>query len=153
MNELYRLGSYDIYFSYLRPPTYSREKMIVGVTDCCSSLALAASVHQLSSCTSSRFQGKPLRFNYLNSLNNNKFTPGCCRANLITDSESFQVGKLIGTYGFMNITRYYFITFLSLLSFYFCFQIFMLLLDCTCIFIFNTHVQNRDIWWHKHEYK
>lgn len=100
------MGSYDIYFSYLRPPTYSREKMIVGVTDCCSSLALAASVHQLSSCTSSRFQGKPLRFNYLNSLNNNKFTPGCCRANLITDSESFQVGKLIGTYGFMNITSF-----------------------------------------------
>lgn len=100
------MGSYDIYFSYLRPPTYSREKMIVGVTDCCSSLALAASVNQLSSCTSSRFQGKPLRFNYLNSLNNKKFTPGCCRANLITDSESFQVGKLIGTYGFMNITSF-----------------------------------------------
>ncbi|EPS69072.1 hypothetical protein M569_05692, partial [Genlisea aurea] len=31
---------------------------------------------------------------------------GCFKASLITDSDSFQVGKLIGTYGFINITSY-----------------------------------------------
>ncbi|KAL8049243.1 hypothetical protein ABFS82_06G008800 [Erythranthe guttata] len=30
----------------------------------------------------------------------------CCRATLITNSESFEVGRLIGSYGFMNITSY-----------------------------------------------
>ncbi|KAJ8761704.1 hypothetical protein K2173_004480 [Erythroxylum novogranatense] len=29
-----------------------------------------------------------------------------CRASLITDSDSFEVGRLIGSYGFMNITSY-----------------------------------------------
>lgn len=28
-----------------------------------------------------------------------------CKASLITNSDSFEVGRLIGSYGFMNITR------------------------------------------------
>ncbi|KAI3457860.1 hypothetical protein Pfo_014523 [Paulownia fortunei] len=30
----------------------------------------------------------------------------CCKATLITNSDSFEVGRLIGSYGFMNITSY-----------------------------------------------
>ncbi|KAL1547360.1 hypothetical protein AAHA92_23847 [Salvia divinorum] len=30
----------------------------------------------------------------------------CCKASLITNSDSFEVGRLIGSYGFMNITSY-----------------------------------------------
>ncbi|KAL3645962.1 hypothetical protein CASFOL_011142 [Castilleja foliolosa] len=29
-----------------------------------------------------------------------------CTATLITNSDSFEVGKLIGSYGFMNVTRF-----------------------------------------------
>jgi hypothetical protein len=29
-----------------------------------------------------------------------------CKASLITNSDSFEVGRLFGSYGFMNITRY-----------------------------------------------
>ncbi|CAN6726103.1 unnamed protein product [Malus baccata var. baccata] len=40
------------------------------------------------------------------SLSRTRTTRFCCRAslNLITDSDSFEVGRLIGSYGFMNIT-------------------------------------------------
>ncbi|XP_074311720.1 uncharacterized protein LOC141647441 [Silene latifolia] len=31
---------------------------------------------------------------------------GVCKASLITDPESFQVGRLLGTYGFFNVTTY-----------------------------------------------
>ncbi|KAL8135365.1 uncharacterized protein LOC141713291 [Apium graveolens] len=68
--------------------------MKLGVPSACCS----------SCCTSSSFGGKPLRLR-LNSHKNNT-TNFTCRANLITDSESFQVGKLIATYGFMNITSF-----------------------------------------------
>lgn len=30
----------------------------------------------------------------------------CCKASLITNSDSFEVGRLIGSYGFMNVTRF-----------------------------------------------
>lgn len=30
----------------------------------------------------------------------------CCKASLITNPESFEVGRLVGSYGFMNITSY-----------------------------------------------
>ncbi|KAI5347851.1 uncharacterized protein LOC110760957 [Prunus avium] len=39
-----------------------------------------------------------------NSLLRTRTTRFCCKASLITNSDSFEVGRLIGSYGFMNIT-------------------------------------------------
>lgn len=41
------------------------------------------------------------------SLNSQRIWASRSRASLITTPDSFQVGRLIGSYGFMNITRYY----------------------------------------------
>lgn len=39
-----------------------------------------------------------------------------CRACLVTDPSSFQVGRLIGSYGFINITRFFFFCFFLLIT-------------------------------------
>ncbi|XP_017244300.2 uncharacterized protein LOC108216132 [Daucus carota subsp. sativus] len=81
--------------------------MILGAPDCCTSLT-CASLHQLQLSSRARLSSLtrfPRNHTYSTSHNFTN-TSGCCRANLITDSESFQVGKLIGTYGFMNITSF-----------------------------------------------
>lgn len=48
-------------------------------------------------------------------------------AKLITSADSFEVGRLIGSYGFMNVTRYSHYTFVS--SFY------LELMCCFCFFV------------------
>lgn len=61
----------------------------------------------LSKCGSS-FCGIGLRLN-LNSNLARTIRPrriGLCVASLITNSDSFEVGRLIGSYGFMNVTSY-----------------------------------------------
>lgn len=47
-------------------------------------------------------------FNFKLGLNSRRRRVGvrCCRATLITSSDSFEVGRLIGSYGFMNVTRF-----------------------------------------------
>ncbi|KAL8538356.1 hypothetical protein ACS0TY_000373 [Phlomoides rotata] len=40
------------------------------------------------------------------SLRRRRVGNTCCKASLITSSDSFEVGKLIGSYGFMNISSY-----------------------------------------------
>lgn len=42
----------------------------------------------------------------LNSVSRIRTSRGLCRASLITSPDSFEVGRLIGSYGFMNITSY-----------------------------------------------
>ena len=107
------------------PTTHSRDRkertMILGASDCCTSIT-CASVHQLQLSSRARLSSLtrfPRNHNYLTSHNYSTNTSGCCRANLITDSESFQVGKLIGTYGFMNITRSHFFSCLVFFPFFF----------------------------------
>lgn len=41
-----------------------------------------------------------------NSLSVTRRNRPLCKATLITDSNSFEVGRFIGSYGFMNVTRY-----------------------------------------------
>lgn len=79
--------------------------MIITALDCFS----------MAATTRSSLFHKSLRFSKVFKLNpvssNRAFQR--IKATLITNSESFEVGNLIGSYGFMNITRYY--SFLSLL--------------------------------------
>ncbi|XP_059624936.1 uncharacterized protein LOC132268174 isoform X2 [Cornus florida] len=57
-----------------------------------------------SSCFS--FRCKPIkRFNLIDSHNRTR-TFRRCKASMITNPDSFEVGRLIGSYGFMNITSY-----------------------------------------------
>ncbi|KAL3342458.1 hypothetical protein AABB24_026468 [Solanum stoloniferum] len=82
--------------------------MVVGgaVADClskCGSSFVARS-------SSSSFCGIGLRLN-LNSNLTRTIRPrravvGLCVSSLITNSDSFEVGRLIGSYGFMNVTSY-----------------------------------------------
>lgn len=82
--------------------------MVVGgaVADClskCGSSFVARS-------SSSSICGIGLRLN-LNSNLTRTIRPrravvGLCVASLITNSDSFEVGRLIGSYGFMNVTSY-----------------------------------------------
>lgn len=80
--------------------------MVVGgaVADCLSKCGTSF----VARSSSSSFYGIGLSL----SLNSNLPCPirprraiGLCVASLITNSDSFEVGKLIGSYGFMNVTR------------------------------------------------
>ncbi|KAL7003818.1 hypothetical protein U1Q18_004962 [Sarracenia purpurea var. burkii] len=80
--------------------------MILTAPDCFfASGALSLSSTRSSLCN--RSQGLFGRFD----VNSEKMTTTPrmfrrCKASLITDPESFEVGRLIGSYGFMNITSY-----------------------------------------------
>ena len=84
-----------------------RETMILTTLDCFT----ASGVLSLSS-TCSSFRDKSMRFcggfnrNLEKMMTTRIFQR--CKASLITNPESFQVGRLIGSYGFMNITRPWF---------------------------------------------
>lgn len=76
-----------------------------AVADCLSKCGSSFAARS----SSSSFCGIGLRLN-LNSNINRTIRPrqafvGLCVASLITDSDSFEVGRLIGSYGFMNVTR------------------------------------------------
>ncbi|PSS04553.1 Serine/threonine-protein kinase [Actinidia chinensis var. chinensis] len=82
--------------------------MILTILDCFS----ASGALSLSS-TCSSFSDKSMRFFGGFNRNLEKTTTTTttrmfrrCKASLITNPESFQVGRLIGSYGFMNITSY-----------------------------------------------
>ncbi|XP_057970097.1 uncharacterized protein LOC131159317 isoform X2 [Malania oleifera] len=67
------------------------------------------SVASSSSSSSSCSLCAPFHYGLLRSFKrlNSKPRSSClCRASLITDADSFQVGRLIGSYGFMNVTSY-----------------------------------------------
>lgn len=77
-----------------------------AVADCLSKCGSSFAARS----SSSSFCGIGLRLN-LNSNINRTIRPrqafvGLCVASLITDSDSFEVGRLIGSYGFMNVTSY-----------------------------------------------
>ncbi|GKV05588.1 hypothetical protein SLEP1_g17583 [Rubroshorea leprosula] len=63
----------------------------------------------LSSSSSSSLFRKPkailLKGTNVNSASRTRLTR-LCRASLITNPDSFDVGRLIGSYGFMNVTSY-----------------------------------------------
>ena len=71
-------------------------------------------------CFSLRSSFLPRSFRFRNSrglsLNSHRTWTSRPRASLITTPDSFQVGRLIGSYGFMNITRYCCIIFPSLVA-------------------------------------
>uniref|UniRef100_A0A2P2L6U1 Uncharacterized protein MANES_09G127400 n=1 Tax=Rhizophora mucronata TaxID=61149 RepID=A0A2P2L6U1_RHIMU len=76
------------------------------LADCFLSWMLPSS----SSSSSSFSQARKFSFTSssrtsLNSLSRTRTTRPC-RASLITDPDSFEVGRLIGSYGFMNVTSY-----------------------------------------------
>ncbi|XP_065854292.1 uncharacterized protein [Euphorbia lathyris] len=48
----------------------------------------------------------PLKFPSFFNSSSRTGSPRLCRASLITTPDSFEVGRLIGSYGFMNITSY-----------------------------------------------
>ncbi|MCD7457076.1 hypothetical protein HAX54_034062 [Datura stramonium] len=84
--------------------------MLVGgaVADCLTKCG--SSFVTRSSSSSSSFCGIGLRLD-LNSNPPRRIRPrraviGLCVASLITNSDSFEVGRLIGSYGFMNVTSY-----------------------------------------------
>lgn len=71
----------------------------------------AAVADCLSQCGSS-FSGIGLRLNLNSNSNSTRIirprravNVGLCVASLVTNSDSFEVGRLIGSYGFMNVTR------------------------------------------------
>ncbi|KAF3641164.1 putative histone acetyltransferase MCC1-like isoform X1 [Capsicum annuum] len=72
----------------------------------------AAVADCLSQCGSS-FSGIGLRLNLNSNSNSTRIirprravNVGLCVASLVTNSDSFEVGRLIGSYGFMNVTSY-----------------------------------------------
>ncbi|PHT96885.1 hypothetical protein BC332_34192 [Capsicum chinense] len=72
----------------------------------------AAVADCLSQCGSS-FSGIGLRLNSNSNSNSTRIirprravNVGLCDASLVTNSDSFEVGRLIGSYGFMNVTSY-----------------------------------------------
>ncbi|KAH6812589.1 Protein kinase superfamily protein [Perilla frutescens var. frutescens] len=52
------------------------------------------------------FRIRKLNFNSGLNFRRRRVSGRCCKASLITNSDSFEVGRLIGSYGFMNITSY-----------------------------------------------
>ncbi|XP_024018037.1 uncharacterized protein LOC21393593 isoform X3 [Morus notabilis] len=70
--------------------------MLLPSPDCLSSLRLVHRPTLLLFPSNSSFS----------SLVSRTRTNRLCRASLITNSDSFEVGRLIGSYGFMNVTSY-----------------------------------------------
>lgn len=52
------------------------------------------------------FKIRESNFNIGLNLRRRRVCGRCCKASLITNSDSFEVGRLIGSYGFMNVTRF-----------------------------------------------
>ncbi|TXG48735.1 hypothetical protein EZV62_024610 [Acer yangbiense] len=83
--------------------------MLLTATDCLSSSMLSSISLSLR---------KPTAFS--KGLVSRTRTSRLCRASLITRPDSFEVGRLIGSYGFMNITRYCCCCDLKIEGFMFC---------------------------------
>lgn len=83
------------------------------------SLAFRSSSLSLSSFSPAN---KSLFFNSNNVAKPPRYRPRRCSVlNLITDPDSFQVGKLIGSYGFINVTRFFlFFLRISFVAIYLC---------------------------------
>lgn len=73
--------------------------MLLTAPDCLSSslLPFASIKNSTAAVILKRFR--------LNSVSRTRTSRRLCRASLITSPDSFEVGRLIGSYGFMNITR------------------------------------------------
>lgn len=71
-----------------------------------------------------------------NSPSRTRTTRLCCKASLITNSDSFEVGRLIGSYGFMNITRYFLINTVSSVPFLLliAFRFYFIVLKIECFY-------------------
>lgn len=75
---------------------HSSASMLLTTPDCFSTgLRIQRPTPLFSTASASSF----------NSLSRTR-TSRVCKASLITNSDSFEVGRLIGSYGFMNVTRY-----------------------------------------------
>ncbi|KAH9784136.1 protein kinase domain-containing protein [Citrus sinensis] len=74
--------------------------MLLTAPDCFSSshLPFASIKNSTAAVILKRFR--------LNSVSQTRTSRRLCRASLITSPDSFEVGRLIGSYGFMNITSY-----------------------------------------------
>lgn len=84
--------------------------MLIGgaVADCLSKCG-SSFVTRSSSSSSSSFYGIGLKLNLSSNrpsaIRTRRAVSGLCVASLIMNSDSFEVGRLIGSYGFMNVTR------------------------------------------------
>ncbi|KAH7522225.1 hypothetical protein FEM48_Zijuj07G0115800 [Ziziphus jujuba var. spinosa] len=74
--------------------------MLLSPPNCFSSLRRI----QTPTTTTRLFSVAPVSTS--NSLSVTRWNRPLCKASLITESDSFEVGRLIGSYGFMNITSY-----------------------------------------------
>lgn len=89
--------------------------MLLTAPDCFSSshLPFASIKNSTAAVILKRFR--------LNSVSRTGTSRRLCRASLITSPDSFEVGRLIGSYGFMNITRLTYNNFPFFLFFFFFF--------------------------------
>lgn len=87
--------------------------MLLTAPDCFSSslLPFASIKNSTAAVILKRFR--------LNSVSRTGTSRRLCRASLITSPDSFEVGRLIGSYGFMNITRLTYNNFPFFLFFFF----------------------------------
>lgn len=73
--------------------------MLLAVPDCFTSFR-----HNKPTTTTFLFQRGRRASHSVNPTRTRRL--GLCKATLITNSDSFEVGRLLGSYGFMNITSY-----------------------------------------------